>query len=50
MSTELGKDICAFVSQKVNYKMKSYVSFQMYLFYTSKIKVLKRVKTYKVLW
>ena len=44
MSTTVGKNICAFVSQKVNCKMKSYVSFQMYILYTSKIKLLKRIK------
>ena len=49
MSSAVGKDVCAFVSQKVNYKMKSDISSQMYLLYTRKIKILKRVKTYKVL-
>lgn len=42
----VGKAICAFVSQKFSYKIKSWSSFQMHLLYTSKVKIIKTIKAY----
>lgn len=44
----VGKDICAFVSQKFNYKIKNRSSLQMHLLYTSKVKIYKTVKAYSL--